>query len=40
LQAIRELILLNKDLLLRYWKSDTMDSPALLREFKRLEINR
>jgi hypothetical protein len=31
------LILLNRDLLLRYWNSDTMDSPALLREFKTLE---
>jgi len=39
LQALKDLILLNKDLLLRYWKSDTMDSPALLREFKRLETN-
>jgi hypothetical protein len=39
LQALKDLILLNKDLLLRYWKSDTMDSPALLREFKRLESN-
>ena len=39
LQAIKGLILLNKDLILKYWKSDTMDSPALLREFKRLESN-
>jgi hypothetical protein len=37
LQALKDLILLNKDLLLRYWKSDTMDSPALLREFQSLE---
>jgi hypothetical protein len=39
LQAITDLILLNKDLLSRYWKSDTMDSPALLREFQRLTRN-
>ncbi|HEY7297146.1 MAG TPA: hypothetical protein VH684_04340 [Xanthobacteraceae bacterium] len=40
LRAIAALILLNKDLLLKYWESDIMDSPALLREFKRLETNR
>ena len=39
LQANKDLILLNKDLLLRYWKSDAMDSPALLREFQSLARN-